>query len=84
MYFVYIIKDPKGKFYFGYTNNIKRRLAEHNSGKSTYTRGRKWILVYFEAFASQKDALQREKQLKHYGQSRTHLKKRLMNSISKN
>ncbi|MEK7195146.1 MAG: GIY-YIG nuclease family protein [Patescibacteria group bacterium] len=53
------------KFYTGKTNNIGRRLAEHNSGKSRYTKRHKpWELVYSENFPSEKEAAQREKYLK--------------------
>jgi len=35
MFYVYILKSEKdGKLYIGYTNDLKRRLEEHNSGKN--------------------------------------------------
>lgn len=38
MYYVYFLKSLKrGKPYIGYTNDLKRRLEEHNEGQSTYT-----------------------------------------------
>ena len=39
--------------YVGYTKDIKKRISLHNSGKGAkFTRGRKWMLIYKEKFAS--------------------------------
>jgi len=78
MYNVYILQNCKNHdLYYGYTTNLKRRLDEHNSNQ-------KWELIYYEAYRSEKDARVREKKLKHYGQSRSHLKNRIVNSLHKN
>lgn len=68
MYFVYILQSLKDKkFYTGITNNLERRLKEHNKGKkstpSTAYRG-PFKLVYFEKFNSRQVARKREKFLK--------------------
>ena len=65
-YYVYILKSLKdGKFYTGYTNNLKRRLNEHNEGKSLSTKNRApFELVYWEGCLNSKDAVKREKYLK--------------------
>ncbi|MHA1753091.1 MAG: GIY-YIG nuclease family protein [Candidatus Helarchaeota archaeon] len=65
-YLVYILKSKTdGSFYIGYTSNIKKRLEEHNSGRSYYTRRKiPWDLVYKEEFKTKKEAIMREKQLK--------------------
>ena len=67
-FFVYVIKNKqKGRLttYVGYTNNLKRRLALHNSGKGAkFTRGRKWKLIYIEKFKSKKMAISRERYIK--------------------
>ena len=65
-FFVYIIKSIKHHgLYKGFTDNLSRRLNEHNSGKSKYTsRGIPWILVYFETHESLKAAIAREKYFK--------------------
>ena len=67
-YFVYVIcslKHSKIKTYVGYTNNLKKRLFLHNSGKGAKsTRGRKWKLIYKEKFFSKNDAMSREYYLK--------------------
>jgi len=62
MYYVYIIKSIKDKsFYIGITNNSKRRLQEHNSGKLKYTRNKKpWILWYLKGCIDAKEARKEE------------------------
>ncbi len=66
MYYVYILRsDSDEKLYKGFTQDLKRRISEHNSGKSGFTRGKgPWKLVYYEAFASKKDARREELFLK--------------------
>ena len=77
MYYVYVLKRPKtNSIYIGYSDNVQRRLKEHIIKDRV-----KWELVYFEAYFSEKDARKREKQLKHYGSSLGHLRKRIYNSI---
>jgi putative endonuclease len=45
------------KFYIGSTNNLKRRIKEHQNKKTqTTSRGGEWKLVYFEVCLSKKDA----------------------------
>jgi putative endonuclease len=57
------IKD--GKRYIGYTNNLKKRLEEHNNKKSFSTKPRTPLkLIYFEACLNQEDAKRREQYLK--------------------
>ena len=66
MYFIYVIKSLKNKrYYIGSTNNLKRRLEEHNSGKSKYTRLTKpFRLIYKEEYKTLKEARKREYYLK--------------------
>jgi len=66
MYYVYILKcQADGSLYKGYTNDLERRLDEHNSGKSDYTsRKGPWELVYQESFETKEDAIKREKYFK--------------------
>lgn len=84
-YYVYLLQSKKtNKFYVGYTSNLKKRLAQHNNGENQSTKsGRPYELVYFEGFKHKKDALIREKKLKHHGQGIRRLKERLINSIEK-
>ncbi len=51
--------------YVGWTNNLKKRLQLHNSGKGAkFTRGRKWILIFKKEMLSKKNAMQFEYKLK--------------------
>ena len=68
-YFVYLIvsnlKNNKKFSYVGYTNNLKKRLKLHNSGKGAkFTRGKKWKLVYYEKYDSKSNAMRNEFKLK--------------------
>ena len=79
-YYVYLIKTEKkinNKFisYVGYTNNLKNRLNKHNLGKGAkFTRGKKWILIYYEKFGTKSKALKREFELKKNRKMRNFLK----------
>ena len=58
MYFVYVLKNVKTKkLYYGYTNNLERRIHQHN-----LTHNNK--LIYYEAYLSESDARERERKLK--------------------
>ncbi|MDP2924432.1 MAG: GIY-YIG nuclease family protein [Candidatus Omnitrophota bacterium] len=61
--------------YYGYTNNLERRIAEHNKKQ-------KWELIYYEAYKSELDARDRERRLKHYAQALTALRGRLKRSLN--
>lgn len=79
MYYVYILKSKiREEIYIGSTNNLKRRLKEHNSGMETSTkRYAPWELYYYEAYLSENLARLREKKLKHNGNAIRELKKRI-------
>lgn len=66
MYYVYVLISLKdNKFYIGFTNDLKRRLKEHKSGKNTSTKSRLPLeLVYYEAHLSKADAMRRERYFK--------------------
>jgi putative endonuclease len=83
MFYVYLLKSRSdGKLYIGYTGDLRRRLAEHNSGQSPATRSRgQFVLVYYEAYRCKADALKRERMLKQFKQGYTLLKKRLADSL---
>ena len=58
-------KGLKPVTYVGYTNDLKKRITLHNSGKGAkFTRGRKWILIYKEKFKSKNEAISREYYIK--------------------
>jgi putative endonuclease len=62
-YFTYILKSNSyNTFYYGSTQDLDKRLSEHNKGKVRYTKGRRpWTLHYFETFKSRSEAMKREK-----------------------
>ncbi|MDD3793900.1 MAG: GIY-YIG nuclease family protein [Candidatus Gracilibacteria bacterium] len=67
MYYVYIIRslEKKDEFYTGFSENLKDRIEEHNSGKSKHTQKYKpWELIFYSAFQDKKQALDFEKYLK--------------------
>ena len=78
-FFVYmILTKHKGKkiSYVGYTNNLKKRLSLHNSGKGAkFTRGKKWKLVYYKKYDSRAIAMKNEYLLKKNYRLRKKLKK---------
>ena len=64
MYYVYVLRNPK-QFYIGSTNDLRRRLSEHQNNRNVSTKNRgEWQLIYYEASVSEKDARNREKYLK--------------------
>lgn len=83
MYYVYIIKNEIGELYYGYTNNLRKIFFEHNSNKSFSTKNHLWKLIYYEAYFDSKDAIDREKRLKNYGQALGQLKRRIKKSLSR-
>ena len=67
MYYVYMLKSKSIKpvTYVGYTNNLRKRIKLHNSGKGAkFTKGRKWTLIYKEKYKSKKEAISREYYIK--------------------
>ena len=73
--YVYVLKQAAtGKLYYGYTNNLDRRISQHRAERN-------YELVYYEAYKAEADARRREQQLKHYGQALTALKQRLNKSL---
>ena len=66
MYYVYILLSLKDKsLYIGFTDDLKKRVTQHNKGLSSYTRHKRpWKLIYYEAFSNRLDAKDREEYLK--------------------
>ena len=68
IYTVYAISNQEsGKLYIGQTNNIERRIEEHNSKRGNHYSAKftgEWKLIYQESAATRTEALRREKQLK--------------------
>lgn len=84
MYHVYVIQSITTKvLYFGRTEDLEQRLKDHNGGRNISTKDKKpWEYVYIESFKSKKDAIERELQLKQYGNARTYTKRRIRHSLS--
>lgn len=67
LYYVYMLECSDKTLYTGWTNNIQKRVQEHNNGKdgAKYTRTRRPVkLVHVELCSSLSDALKREGQIK--------------------
>ncbi len=73
LYFVYLLRCSDQSFYVGVTNNIDRRLIEHQSGKDvhcfTYQR-RPVSLVFCAPYTYIQNAIDREKQLKRWSKQK--------------
>ena len=68
-YYVYMLQSiaNESRYYVGMTNNLKRRLKEHNNGESTYTNKHKpWRLITYLGFNSRIKAIRFEKYLKSH------------------
>jgi putative endonuclease len=83
MFYTYVLQSIKdGKFYTGYTCDLRKRFNEHNSNKvfSTKSRG-PFRLIYYEACINKDDAKTREKYIKS-GMGKRYLKNRLKRFLS--
>lgn len=78
MYYTYILKSKlNGKLYTGFTHDLRKRLSQHDTNKSVYTKYRgPYDLIYYEACLDEKDAKYRELYLKS-GRGKAYLKSRL-------
>lgn len=76
-YTVYVIRSEEGFRYTGMTEDLNKRLGEHNNKtKSFWTkRGNKWQLIYSEEFSTKQEALKRESWMKS-GHGKKFLKER--------
>jgi len=84
MHYVYLLKSIKHNFFYvGNTDDLERRLIEHNSGKELSTKSYvPFKMVYYEAYRSKTDALIRKNRLKHHGSVIGHLKRRIKYSLT--
>ena len=66
MWFLYVLECSDGSFYTGISNNLEKRITEHNSGKgSKYARARLPVrLIYSECVETKSQALKREIEVK--------------------
>ena len=81
MYYVYVLSSIRyKKSYTGTTDNIQRRLDEHNTGKTPYSRRYKpWKLIHYEQFPTLSEARKRESYYKS-GAGRNKLKEIFLNN----
>jgi len=81
MYFVYLLISKNKNItisYVGYTNNIKKRLKQHNDSKGAkFTKGRKWKLAYYKKYDNKITAMKEEYKLKKNYKLRSKIKKGL-------
>lgn len=84
MFYVYTLKSLKDNdLYWGFSSKLRERVEEHNKGQVGATKDRRPLkLVYYEAYLSEKDARERERQLKRRAKSFIGLKRRIKNSTS--
>ena len=77
VYLIQSIADPS-QIYIGATSDLKQRIADHNSGKSTHTsKFAPWELEFYSAFPEKITAYEFEKYLKTHS-GRAFAIKRLM------
>lgn len=72
-YFVYILQCSDGFYYTGITNNLDRRLREHEAGVDPFCytfKRRPLVLKYFEQYTEVTQAISREKQLKGWSRAK--------------
>ena len=72
MYYLYILEsESTGRYYIGQTDNLERRVSEHNDPGYTGSRTTKrfkgpWKLVYSEEFETRPEAMSRERKIKSW------------------
>jgi putative endonuclease len=83
-FFVYILRTSQNTLYIGQTNNLEKRVKEHQSRKTRsakYTRYFKSLeLVYFEKYSTRSEAMKREIELKSWTKAK---KENLIKSVRK-
>lgn len=83
MFYVYLIRSKKDSaLYTGSTNDLRKRFEKHNKGEAFSTRLRRpFELIYYEAYKSEKDAREREHNLKLRANALSQLKRRIQGSL---
>lgn len=66
MNYTYILECKDDTFYTGWTNNLEKRIKDHNDGKGAkYTKARRPVkLVYYETYETKQEAMRREYEIK--------------------
>jgi len=82
-HYFYILECTNSNKYYGHTNNLARRIEEHNKGEVKSTKNKRPIrLVYFEEFDSRKDACRYEMKFKN-GKTRKETINKLIDRFAK-
>ena len=78
---VYMLECADGSLYTGWTNNLEKRLEDHNLGRGAkYTRAHlPVVLVYYESFPTKEEAMKREAAIKRLSRPQ---KERLISSFT--
>jgi len=68
-YAVYVLLNPQGKIYVGHTQDVARRVSQHNDPEYRGTLHTKrhpgpWHLIHQQEFQTRCEAMRRERQLK--------------------
>jgi predicted GIY-YIG superfamily endonuclease len=71
-FWVYMLRCADASYYVGHTEDIERRIAEHQAGAVPgYTMNRRPVgMVFCESFDSRQEALERERQIKGWGRAK--------------
>jgi putative endonuclease len=70
-YRVYVLQNGFGSFYIGLSNDVTRRLKQHNSGQSRWTKGRgPWVIIWESENLSLTSARKLENRLKRQGRGK--------------
>ena len=72
MNYTYILKCSDGSLYTGWTNNLEKRIQDHNDGKGAkYTKSRRPVaLEYYETFETKEEAMRREYAIKQLSRTK--------------
>ena len=71
VYRVYVIQSGEGRFYIGLSDDVVRRVKQHNRGQSRWTKGRgPWKIVWQSEELSLTDARKLENRLKRQGRGK--------------
>ena len=83
MHYKYVLlSESAGRFYTGYSADLRKRLADHQRDRVRWTAAHQPVrLIYYEACLSQEDALRRERFLKS-GKGKRYLRNRLASHLS--
>ena len=75
MNYTYILKCKDGTYYTGWTNNLEKRVKDHNDGNGAkYTKARRPVeLIYHEIFETKEEAMRREYAIKRLSRAEKEL-----------